>query len=882
MEPTRWEQAQSLFHQAVELPASERQAFLESASGRDAGLIAEVLAMLEADGASSLLDVGVSGIAGQFIASSADAVPARQIGPYRLIEILGEGGMGVVWRAQREDTGAIVAIKLLLGAGFSPARRERFTREIKTLAKLTHPYIARLYDAGALDDGTPWFAMEYVEGERLTEYCQKRELPVEERLRIFLKICEAIQYAHSQVVIHRDVKPSNMLVEKDGTPRILDFGIARELQGTDDHVEHTRQGPRFYSPVYAAPEWIRDGAVGFFTDVYSLGVILYELLAGKLPVDRTNGAQEERGLQDTLEKPSIAARDNTSLGKTTSRQSWPDLDLLCLTAMSWNVNERYKSVEALLRDIDHYLRSEPLEARPVSARYRLEKFLKRNRRPVLAASLTFALVVALIVFFTVRLARARDAALAEAARTQRIQDFMVDMLGDGSESNAGPPTDLRVVTMLDNSLTKASALESDPESQAELYKTLGRMYNLLGQYDKSGELLSLALEKEKLARGPNNARVADLLIMRGTALGDRNQFKDGEKSIRDGLALATQILPPDDPEIKYAKAALGNVLCESGSYKEAIEILEPIAQWTPATNMQAQTLGQSLVSMSVAQYSLGQYDAAETTARRALALDRRLYGDSHPRVAGDLLNIGLNMSARYQYQQSESYYRQAITILTTWYGPDNPETAIGMSQFARTLLLEGKDEEAYPILKKALAVQDRAYNGKDSQLAVTLDTLGRIEVKRSDLASAHADFSRAAEMDQSLFGDQSYQTAVMRADLGDTYVREGQYERGERILRDAVAVLKASFPPDDRHVVRAQTMWGHSLLLLKQYREAQVALDSAYEVLNRQPSLHLDELGGVRHDLAEVYVALHQPDKARTYEISATNTIAPSPTARAK
>jgi len=327
MEPTRWEQAQSLFHQAVELPPPKWRAFLDSVCGGDGALMAEVLAMLKADGGRpSLLDDGISSIAHQFIGLSDEAIPVREIGPYRRIDILGEGGMGVVWRAERQDTGATVAIKLLLGAGFSPARRERFTREIKTLAKLKHPYIGRLYDAGALDDGTPWFVMEYVEGERLVDYCQKRQQPVEERLRLFRKVCEAVQYAHSQEIIHRDLKPSNILVEKDGTPRLLDFGIARELQGLDDPSEQTQAGLRFHSPYYAAPEWVRDGTVGFFTDVYSLGVILYELLAGKLPLTGSGRAEEkERGSSDAPEKPSLAAPGNASLGKTPPSKRGPTL-----------------------------------------------------------------------------------------------------------------------------------------------------------------------------------------------------------------------------------------------------------------------------------------------------------------------------------------------------------------------------------------------------------------------------------------------------------------------------------------------------------------------------------------------------------------------------
>jgi serine/threonine protein kinase len=363
----RWERLQSLFHQAVELPNAERSRFLEDACQGDPALETELMGMLQADGKgpiSSMLEDGLPGIASQFIALPGESIPVREIGPYRLIRILGEGGMGAVWLAQRHDTDALVAIKFLPNANLSPSRRERFAREIKTLAKLKHRYIGRLYDAGALDDGTPWFVMEYVEGERLTDYVRDRSHTVEEILELFREVCEAVQYAHSQEIIHRDLKPSNIMVEQDGTPRLLDFGIARELQGLDDPSERTRPGLRFLSPDYAAPEWVREGAVGFFTDVYSLGVILYELLTGRLPLDRAKRTSEGdwSPIEGSPERPSTFGSDRLNLSKS----QWSDLDVLCLKALRADPNERYQSVEALLRDLNHYLRKEPLEARPDS------------------------------------------------------------------------------------------------------------------------------------------------------------------------------------------------------------------------------------------------------------------------------------------------------------------------------------------------------------------------------------------------------------------------------------------------------------------------------------------------------------------------------------
>ncbi len=281
MDAARWSRIQQLFSAAVDLPANERRTFLEAECGGDQALLAEVLAMIEEGSrGDSLLDRDVSHVAHQVL-GEAVPLPYRQAGPYRIVRMLGEGGMGVVYFGQRDDVGQVAAIKILRDAWLSPARRERFLTEQRTLAQLNHPSIARLYDSSEFADGTPWFAMEYVEGDPLTKYCQQRDSSIEERLRLFREVCQAVQHAHLHAVIHRDLKPSNVLVRADGSVRLLDFGIAKQLDRFDAPNDYTRTGLRLMTPAYAAPEQIRGGNIGVYTDVYSLGVMLYELLAGR-------------------------------------------------------------------------------------------------------------------------------------------------------------------------------------------------------------------------------------------------------------------------------------------------------------------------------------------------------------------------------------------------------------------------------------------------------------------------------------------------------------------------------------------------------------------------------------------------------------------------
>src|SRR5665213_3206012 len=286
MDTARLKRIQGLFLEAADLPETERHAFLDTACAGDDSLRAEVVAMLHEDANSgSLLDAGLSQAAQDILGESAASQFPKQLGPYRLLRMLGEGGMGVVFLGERADLGSLVAIKILRDAWLSPARRERFATEQRTLAQLNHPSIARLYDADSLADGTPWFVMEYVRGQPLTVYADAHDSSIEQRLRLVREVCEAVLHAHRHAVIHRDLKPSNILVTEDGAVKLLDFGIAKQLESLDGPSDRTRTGMRMMTPAFAAPDEVCCVRLGIHTDIYSLGVILYEILTGRLPFD---------------------------------------------------------------------------------------------------------------------------------------------------------------------------------------------------------------------------------------------------------------------------------------------------------------------------------------------------------------------------------------------------------------------------------------------------------------------------------------------------------------------------------------------------------------------------------------------------------------------
>jgi eukaryotic-like serine/threonine-protein kinase len=874
MDSARLERIQSLFHDAADLPESEQHAFLKAACGDDEGLIAQVKALLAEDArGASLLDRDLAHIADEMLDEAVpSALASKEFGPYRIKKVLGEGGMGVVYLAEREDLGSLVAIKLLRDAWLSPARRERFAAEQRTLAQLNHPSIARLYDADSLADGTPWFVMEYVEGVPITDYCSQHACSIEERLQLFRSVCEAVQYAHQHAVIHRDLKPSNIFVKPDGTIRLLDFGIARQLESLEtpagrSQVDQTLTGLRLMTPAYAAPEQIRGERVGVHTDVYSLGVILYELLAGRLPFDLsklTPGEAETVIVEHEPEKPSAAAK---GIGLpdahvvSASKTAWTDLDVLCLTAMHKDVQRRYRSVEALIRDVNHYLKGEPLEARPDSVRYRLDKFIRRNRRVVSVAAIVFTVVVGLVIFFTVRLAIARNAALAEAARTQRIQRFMMNLFQGGDEA-AGPAGDLRVVTLLDRGVREAQALNSDPKVQAELYQTLGSIYDQLGKFDQADPLLHSALEQRKQLFGQNSVEVAESLAALGQLRLDQAQYDEAEQFIRQGLAIDKRRLPPTHPAVGKATAALGEILVSRGSYDQAIPLLDEAVRIQSAPGGIPADLAVSVTDLANSHFYAGHLDLSNSLNQRAMAMDRQLYGERHPNVAEDLLNLGAIQSEWGHYAEGERDDRQALDILQSFYGKDHPETASVMTLVSRALIAQGKINEAADMLRDALGVLERAYGKVHPRVASALGELGKVAMQQGELDEAEADFRRQADIYRAVYNGRHYYIGAALSNLGGVYMQRKQYAHAERSFRETLQMYATTLPADHQNVGIAHIRLGAALLAQHHYADAKVESHAGYDNLKKQTSAPEKWMQNARNDLVAEDEALNQPEEA--------------------
>ncbi|WP_420456585.1 tetratricopeptide repeat protein [Rubrivirga sp.] len=860
MDATRWQTVQDLFHRALDRPPAERRAFLESACD-DPALVAEVEALIEADGGTdSPLDLDVGEVAGGVLGAP-DAAP-RQIGPYRLGPVLGEGGMGVVYLAEHEELGRRVAVKVLRDAALSPSRRDRFLREERILAGLRHPDIARLYDAGVLTDGTPYFVMEVVEGEPITDYAARRQLSVPDRLRLFRAVCEAVGYAHRQAIVHRDLKPSNVLVEESdrGRPRVklLDFGIATSLDVDPDRTATAA----LMTPAYAAPEQLRGEPVGVYTDVYALGVLLYELLAEQRPYDltgRSPGEAEAQILAEAPDPPSTRAPAGRRLGK----RDWADLDVVCLTAMQKDPARRYASAEALVRDLDHFLAGEPIEARPDSARYRAGKFVRRNRAPVAVAAAALTAVVALVAFDTVRLAAARDAALAEADKAEQVSEYLVGLF-EASDPFAPDGGEQDVRALLARGVEEAEQLAGQPALQAQMFDVLGRVHTRLSEYGRADTLLRRALTLRQ-SEG-DSLGIAETLTNLGVLHSDAGEYDRAVTTLKEALGIRARLLPALHPDLATTYNELGTALNRSGDYDQAG------AMYRTALRIQRQIydephadLGTTLNDLATNLFDVGDYEEAERYYRESLANDRAVYGPEHPSVASGLANLGVLLDTAGDFPAADSALTEALRIKRLRLGDDHYETAFTLTQLGGMLVRKGDLDRAEATFREALAIEDRVLPDGHRNRGFTLHQLASTLQKRGDFSGAEPLFRRAVATFSSSLGIDHPYTAMSTCQLADVLFRRGDPGRADPLFRDCLGTLRDALPAGHDMVAINQGQYGEMLVAESRFEEAESVLQSSYDALRAQPAINPGYLRKARERLVSLYDAWGRNDRAASF-----------------
>jgi len=786
-----------------------------------------------------------------------DITPGALIaGKYKLLEELGSGGMGVVYLAEQvEPVRRRVALKIIKLGMDTRQVVARFETERQALAVMDHPNIARVFDAGATETGRLYFVMELARGIPITDYCDRHKLSAQERLQLFIGVCQAVQHAHQKGVIHRDLKPSNILVviqDDRPVPKIIDFGIAK---ATDHRLAQrtlfTEQGQLIGTPEYMSPEQAEMSGldVDTRTDIYSLGVILYELLAGALPFDagklrsaafgeiqriirETEPPKASTRLSTLKEtKAEIAEKRGTDAGSLVKLLRG-DLDWITMKAMAKDRTRRYSSASELAADIERHLRHEPVTAGPPSAVYRIRKYVRRHKLGVAAAAVVTLAVLIGVAGTTIgllRAVRAEKKALEEAARATRVSDFLVDLfkVSDPSEARGNTITAREI---LDRGAKKVEEeLAGQPLIQARLMDTMGQVFQSLGLFDQALPLLKSALETRRNVLGNKDLEVAASLQNVGYLLVAKGDYAAAEPLLLESLAIRQELLGRNHPEVATSLATLGEV-----------------------------------------NYDKGDLAKAEEFYRESLAIRRKSLGDTHIEVANSLNDLAITLKAKGDYEETDSMYRESLAIRRKALGEDHPVIAqslnnLGMFLYQMFLNKKSDGVEAEQLLRQALEMNRRILGNEHPEVSTNLNNLALLLRDKGDYDQAISLFREVTEIDRRTLGEEHPYVASRMNNLASTLVRKGNYKSAEELYQKAIAIQRKTFAEKSWEIATTKLLLGACYSEAKRFEEAEPLILGALPIIEQNfgPD-HARTQAAVKR-LISLYEAWGKPEKAAEY-----------------
>jgi eukaryotic-like serine/threonine-protein kinase len=872
MNPERWQRVDALFRTAIDHPADERDAYLTRVCDGDEDLRREVLSLLERDTAEDFIRDPIANAALAFTAKTKDDLTGERIGPYCVKRMIGRGGMGDVYEAERDDEHFRhqVAIKIIKRGMDTDFVRDRFLLERQILATLDHPHIARLFDGGAAPDGSPYFVMEFVAGEPITAYCHRHQLSVNEKLKLFRKVCSAVQHAHQRLVVHRDLKPSNILISEDGQPKLLDFGIAKLLSPEANHDStRTETAMRMMTPEYASPEQARGEAVATTTDVYSLGVVLYELLTDRRPHEfRTFAPAEiERAICETaIEEPSKAVGGMTGAPTRLARQLAGDLDNITMMAMRKEPERRYQSVEQFSEDIRRHLEGMPVAARKDTFGYRAGKFVRRHKTGVAILSLLAILAVAMAVQ-SVRIARERDRANQEAATAQAVTKSLAAVFEFADPGWARSNT-ITAKELLDQGAEKVVCdLKDQPVVQAKLMDTIGGLYLSIGVYDRAQPLLEGSLKLRRQTLGSESIDVAESLHNLGALTYEKGDYARSETLYREALQLRRRLLGTESLNTADSIAGLGRVLIALGKFAEAEPLVRDALalrrrQLPPVHKDIASSLLHGLGRLMSEQ---GKFAEAAENYREALAIHLKLYGAEHPSTAASMNNLAVMLHELGDYQGAEALSREALELRRKLLGAEHPDVSGNMVNLASLLQDRGKYAEAEQLYRKALQLRRKLFGENSVRLAATMSNLATLLDAKGDYEAGEALQRQALAIQREQLGENHRQVGTSLHNLATMLYRRGRYSEAEKLQRQAIAIYQKSLKPEHWMIHRSRSHLGDCLIRLKRYREAEEQLLAAYAGLKiARGEQHCVTRKAVSR-LIELYEAKGESDQASPY-----------------
>jgi serine/threonine-protein kinase len=835
MDTEHWSRIRRIFDEVYELPASERGSFLDGAC-TDPGVRHEIESLLaEEHHVHRLVDHTALDATGLI-----DALTrvGQQIGPYRLVRQLGVGGMGEVYLAERAD-GEFerqVALKLVRSGLASSHLLTRLRSERQILARLQHPNIARLLDGGLTEAGQPYLVMEYVDGRPIDEFADARSLSLDARLDLFAQVCDAVAHAHARLVIHRDLKPSNILVTDDGRVTLLDFGIAKMLTQDDDETL-TRTGARVMSPAYASPEQVRGGPLSTATDIYSLGVVLYELMAGGRPyaVDSRDPVEVARVISHVEPaRPSAviaASRDDGRTSEAISRARGTDparlrrrlagdLDVICLKALRKEPDRRYRTADELGEDVRRHRAGEPIRARADSMTYRVGRLARRHRWSVATSASVVVLVASLVVFYTQRLRLERDRAGVEAQKAREVATFLRGIFEVADPSVSKGET-ITARTLLDEGARRIETrLAGEPDVQSEMMGVIGNVYLSLGLANDAAQMHERALALRRATSGPRDSTVATSLTALAAARRQQGAFVAADSLYRDGLALRQAIFPPNHPDVLASLAGVATVRHAQGDEVQAESLYTMVLAGQRArSDATPAELARALYDIGSVKHMDGRFDAAEAHFREAIATLRSAPAPDALAIADITSDLAVLLKNKGELAAAEPLYREVLALRRRYYGDTHSLVAQSMGNLAVFLRLKGEPAEAESLSVQSLEIYRKTVGEEHPQFAYGLNAVAMAYMRRDNCAGAVPLFRQAIDVQVRALGDGLWVPNAIRLNLGSCLITLGQYQGAEQPLLTARSRLSAALGDTASltararaHLVRLYTAWGRPAL----------------------------------------------------------------------
>jgi len=806
----RWLKISAHLDRALDLSPLERDAWLKELAAIDPESASEVAALL-----ADHRQLRAQGFLDESPLSESDAsLSGVIIGAYTLISRIGDGGMGSVWLGRRSDGRyeGQVAIKLLNAALVGRGGEERFRREGVILARLGHPHIASLIDAGVSNTGQPYLVLELVNGEHIDVHCDERRLSIERRIRLFLDVLSAVSHAHANLIVHRDLKPSNVLVNQAGAVKLLDFSIAKLMEDTGVS-RLTQDSGAALTPKYAAPEQVTGEPITTGTDVYSLGVLLYELVSGQHPygaavktskdftraiVDQDPLPLSAAFLKAPIESRSLVAAQRATTPDRLGRALGHELETILHKSLKKSAGERYGSVAEMADDLRRYLADQPIAARPDTVRYRATKFVRRHRRGLAATSVIFAAVVMIVTFYTMQLASERDRARLQAEKASRVSELLTSVVISADpyrdpDSVSGGVATPSARALLDTLATRITTeLNEQPEVQAEMLTVIGRTYERLGLIDKAAPLLESALEIGRRSFRLPDPRVAQTLNDLGVLQRRLGNFAASAPLLTESLSMRRAVVGgDDDKDVAVTLSEYGRTLRDLGrldesekATRDALAIrMKVLGDDHRETATNKNDLGQLLMDR-------GEIAEAERMFRESLVTNERVLGVEHPNAAASKNSVGNVLAAKGDLAGAEKLQREAMVVRQRIFGPGSPESGFAVQSLAATFEMQGRYQEAESLLSEAYRVVTSALGADNPRVVNMAVDLSRVRIARGHAADVEAMLRRALDMRQRTYPAGHWRIAEAQALLGASLASQHRNDEAEALMRAADRVFQ--------------------------------------------------------------------------------------------